>query len=43
MVRDAWSCCSSAEVREGALVSDRGSFNIEGVSSLTKMSKLGDQ
>lgn len=26
---------------EGALVSNKGSFNIESVSSLTKMSKLG--
>jgi len=43
VMRDAWSCCSSAEVREGALVSNRGSFSIMGVSSLTKMSELGDQ
>ena len=43
VVRDAWSCCSSAEVREGALVSDRGSFSIRSVSSLTEMSELGDQ
>ena len=42
-MRDAWSCCSSAEVREGALVSDRRSFSIVGVFSLIKMSKLGDQ
>ena len=30
MMQDAGSCCSSAEVREGALVNDRGSFNING-------------
>ena len=42
-MQDAWSCCSSAEVREGALVSDKGSFSIRSVSSLTEMSKLGDQ
>ena len=42
IVRDAGSCCSNAEVREGALVSDRGSFSIRSVSSLTKMSELGD-
>jgi len=42
-VRDAQSCCSNAEVREGALVSDRGSFSIGSVSSLTEMSELGDQ
>ena len=29
-MRDAGSCCSNAEVREGALVSDRGSFSISG-------------
>ena len=28
MVRNAGSCCSRAEVREGALVSGRGSFSI---------------
>ena len=43
MVRDAGSYCNNAEVREGALVSDRGSFSIEGVSNLTEMSDLGDQ
>ena len=41
VMREAWSCCSSAEVREGALVSNRGSFNVESVSSLTEMSELG--
>jgi hypothetical protein len=30
------------EVREGALVNDRGSFSIRSVSSLTEMSELGD-
>jgi len=30
MVRDAGSCCSSIEVRERALISGRGSFNING-------------
>ena len=29
-VRDAGICCSSVEVREGALVSSRGTFNING-------------
>jgi len=29
-VQDAGSCCSKAEVRERALVSGRGSFNISG-------------
>ena len=43
VVRDAWSCCSNAEVREGALVSDKGSFSIEGVYSLTEISGLRDQ
>ena len=42
-MRDAWNCCSGAEVREGALVNNKGSFNIKGVSSLTEMSELGDQ
>ena len=42
-MQDAQSCCSSAEVRGGALVSDKGSFSIGSVSSLTEMSKLGDQ
>ena len=42
-VQDAGSCCSSVEVKEGALVSNRGSFNIMGVSGLMEMSELGDQ
>ena len=42
-VRDAGSCCNNTEVREGALVSDRGSFSIRSVSSLTEISELGDQ
>jgi len=42
-VRDAWSCCGSTKVREVALVSSRGSFNIRRVSSPTERSELGDQ
>ena len=42
-VRDAWNSCGSAEVREGALVSNRGSFSIKGVSSLIEISEFGDQ
>jgi len=42
-VRDAGSCCNNVEVREGELVSDRGSFSIGSVSSLTEMSELGNQ
>lgn len=41
-VRDARSCCSNAEVREGALVSGRGSFSIRRVSIPTDRSELGD-
>ena len=40
-VREAGSCCNSAEVVEGALDSDRESFNIGSVSSLTGMSVVG--
>lgn len=43
IVRDTGIYCSSVEVREGALVKDRGSFNIGSVSILTKMLDLGDQ
>jgi len=42
-MRDAQNCCNSAEVREGALVSGKGSFSIESVTSLTRMSELGDK
>ena len=36
MVRDAWICCSSADVREGALVSSRRASTSEYVPSPTE-------
>ena len=41
VVQEAGSCCSNAEAVEGALDSDRESFSIESVSSLTGMSIVG--
>ena len=40
---DAQSCCSILEVREEALVYDRGSIVIRSVSSLMDMLELGYQ
>ena len=38
MVRDAWRCCSSADVKEGALVSNRRASASEYVPSPTEWS-----
>ena len=41
-VRDARNCCSNIEVREGALVSGRGSFSIRRVSIPIERLEFGD-